>query len=402
MRELIAVPVGFAVPTDALKKVAPAEARNARGIAYSQEGEHGLATSAFRQALELQPDSVKAYYNLGLDSIKCGCHDMAIASLSQAIALEPTFAAAYVNRGIAYEKNGEVDAILKRYHIPVGLHSAASGCSETAYHSAMAAAIEDYNTAIALNPKLAEAYVNRGTALWKKGEIAIAIAEYSTAIMLKPDCPEAYINRGIVYDSKGELERAIADYNRAIALAPEAPMAYNNRGVAYLHKGDAQRAIQDQDTAITLNPESAEAHYYRGEAWLRLREWEKAKADLGAAKFKVLDIIAAFRGSYKSVVHFERKTGVKLPGDIAALLTPKKDPGEREKETRVMLALKYYKTHELSIGLAARLACMPYGEFMGFMGKYRLSPFGETPGELAADFATGKKSENAHTSSNYQ
>ena len=392
MPELIAVPIGFAgtairVPIDVLKQAEPAEAHNVRGIAYSEAGEHGLALDAFKQAIELKPDYVNAYYNLGLNAINCGCHDMAIAALSKAIELEPTFAEAYVNRGIAYEKNGEVDAVLERYHITVGLHPAPSGCGETAYQTAIAAAIEDYNTAIMLNPKLAAAYVNRGTACCKNGEIDAALAEYSTAITLKPDCTAGYVNRGILYDRKGERARAIADYHRAIALAPDEPIAYNHRGVAYLHKGDAKRAIQDYNTAITLDSEYAEAYYYRGVAWLHLREWDKASADLIAAKFKVLDIIAAFRDTYKSVVHFERKTGVKLPEDIAAMLMPKKDPGEREKATRRMLALKYYKTHELSIGLAARLACMQYNEFLTFMGKYRLSPFGETPGELAAEFA---------------
>ena len=403
MLEFIAVPVGFAdTALDTLQAAELAETYNARGIAYSEEGEHGLAIGAFMQAIELRPDYVNAYYNLGLDSIKCGAHDMAIAVLSKAIELESTFAEAYVNRGIAYEKNGEVDAILRRYNVPVGMNPAPSRCSETPYPTAMAVAIEDYNTAIALDPKLAEAYVNRGIALCKKEEIDVAIAEYSTAIMLKPDCTEAYINRGIVYDRKGERERAIADYNRAIALAPDEPIAYNNRGVAYFRQGKTERAIQDYNMAITLNPAYAEAHYYRGEAWLRLREWDKAKADLGAAKFKVLDIIAAFHDTYKSVGHFERKIGIKLPENIAALLTRKKDPGECEKETRQMLALKYYKTHELSSGLAARLACMPYSEFMVFMGKYRLSPFGETPGELAADFANGQKCADAHTSGNNQ
>ena len=392
MPELIAVPIGFAgtairVPLDVLKEAEAAETHNVRGIAYSEAGEHGLALNAFKQAIELRPDYVNAYYNLGLNAINCGCHDMAIAALSQAIALEPTFAEAYVNRGIACEKNGEVDAVLERYHITVGLHPAPSGCGETAYQTAIAAAIEDYNTAIMLNPKLAAAYVNRGTACCKKGEVDASLAAYSTAITLKPDCTAGYVNRGILYDRKGENEPAIADYHRAIALAPDEPVAYNHRGAAYLHKGDTERAIQDANTAITLDSEYAEAYYSRGVTWLHLREWEKARADLIAAKFKVLNIIAAFRDSYKSVGHFERKTGVKLPEDIAAMLMPKKEPGEHEKETRRMLALKYYKTHELSIGLAARLACMPYNEFLVFMGNYRLSPFGETPGELAAECA---------------
>ncbi len=39
-------------------------------------------------------------------------------------------------------------------------------------------------------------------------------------------------------------------------------------------------------------------------------------SDMGA------DIIAAFHNDYESVEDFEQKTGIQLPEDIAAMLTP--------------------------------------------------------------------------------
>ena len=60
----------------------------------------------------------------------------------------------------------------------------------------------------------------------------------------------------------------------------------------------------------------------RGEAWLHLQEWEKAKSDLITAKDLGVDIIAAFHNDYANVEDFEQKTGIQLPEDIAALLTP--------------------------------------------------------------------------------
>ena len=53
--------------------------------------------------------------------------------------------------------------------------------------------------------------------------------------------------------------------------------------------------------------------------------WEngkKARADQMIAKNTGMDIIAAFHYFYESVPDFEQKTGVKLPADIAAMLTP--------------------------------------------------------------------------------
>ena len=81
------------------------------------------------------------------------------------------------------------------------------------------------------------------------------------------------------------------------------------------------RAIKDYNPAIGLNPELAPAYYNRGVAWLRLREWERAKSDLTVARDMGINIITAFRNDYKSVENFERRNGVQLPEDIAAMLT---------------------------------------------------------------------------------
>ena len=49
---------------------------------------------------------------------------------------------------------------------------------------------------------------------------------------------------------------------------------------------------------------------------------ERTKSDLTTAEGMGLDIIASFHNESASVEDFEQKTGVQLPADIAALLTP--------------------------------------------------------------------------------
>ena len=92
--------------------------------------------------------------------------------------------------------------------------------------------------------------------------------------------------------------------------------------MAYYKKGDFERAIADYTKVIELKPDFAEAYCNRGEAWLHLKEWEKAKSDLTTAKDMGRDIITSFHNDYESVADFEQRNGVKLPADIAAMLTP--------------------------------------------------------------------------------
>ena len=81
-------------------------------------------------------------------------------------------------------------------------------------------------------------------------------------------------------------------------------------------------AIEDFTKAIQLKPDYAIAYYNRGVTWLHLKEWEKARSDLTTAQNMRTDIIALFRTLCASVTDFEQRNGLKLPADIAVMLTP--------------------------------------------------------------------------------
>ena len=86
--------------------------------------------------------------------------------------------------------------------------------------------------------------------------------------------------------------------------------------------GDTNQAIVDLSKVVQLRPNDAMAYYRRTKVWFVLREWEKAKKDLITAKGLGLDIITLFCEEHGSVLEFKGKTGIQLPADIAAMLTP--------------------------------------------------------------------------------
>jgi tetratricopeptide (TPR) repeat protein len=83
----------------------------------------------------------------------------------------------------------------------------------------------------------AEYYSNRGTAHFKKGEYDQAISDFNRALEINPRFADAYYNRGYAYGSKGQYDEAIADYSRVIELSPRFADAYYSRGFAYLNIG---------------------------------------------------------------------------------------------------------------------------------------------------------------------
>ncbi len=256
-------------------------------------GQIDKAIEAYSHAITLNPNNADAYGNRGVAYVSKDDYDLAIEDFNKAIQLDPNDAVAYCNHGVAYVNKGDYDL-----------------------------AIEDCNKAIQLNPNYAEAYYNRGAVYGNKGDYDLAIEDCNKAIDINPDYANAYSNRGAAYVNKCDFDRAIEDCNKAIDINPDYANAYSNRGAAYVNKCDFDRAIEDFNKAIDINPDYTDAYCNRGEAWLHLKEWEKARADLTAARDMGVDLIASFHNDYESVSDFERRNGVKLPADIAEMLTP--------------------------------------------------------------------------------
>ena len=300
-----------------------------RGVAYGNKGETDLAIKDYNTAIQLKPDYVSAYNNRGVLHRNKGEINCAIKDYNIAIQLKSDYTDAYYNRGIAYDKKGDVDQAIKNFTRAIELNSNYTGAYlnlGTVYDKKgeVDSAIENYKKAIELDPNYFEAYLNLGVAYDSKGEVDSAIENYNTAIQLKTDDPRIYNNRGVAYLHKGAVKQSIENYDKAIELDPNYALVYHNRGEAYSEKGEFNLAIKDYNTAIGLNLQLALVYYNRGETWLHLREWEKAKVDLTTAKDKGLDIIASFRNHYRNVEAYEQRHHVKLPEDIALLLTQRR------------------------------------------------------------------------------
>jgi tetratricopeptide (TPR) repeat protein len=340
-----------------------AEIYKSRGGAYGNKGNYECAIADSNKAIDLDPNYAAAYSNRSAAYGLKGDYECAIADGSKAIDLDPNCAAAYNNRGVAYRLKGDYERAITEFSKAIDFDSSYAG----AYNNRgliyrlkgdYERAIADCGKAIDLKPDYARAYNNRGLAYGLKDDYECAIVDFSKAIDLKPDYADAYNNRGLTYGLKDDYERMIADCSKAIDLKPDYADAYNNRGVAYGLKGDYERAIADGSKAIDLKPDFADAYHNRGVAYgqrgnfecaiedynraielksdlarsyagrgmvrLHLREWDKARTDLSIARDMGIDIVALFHNDYKNVEAYERANRVKLPEDIAAMLTQRR------------------------------------------------------------------------------
>jgi len=200
--------------------------------------------------IEQHPERIQlAYYYRGLAFENTGQPDRAIEDYNTAIALDPNFRDAYMSRGTALEKTGRLNS-----------------------------ALEDLDRAIALGPRY-EAYYNRGVILEKTGRINEAITDYLVAIDLDPSRYDSYLAAARAYGKARLFDKAIEYFTRCIAMRPNSADLYNNRGLSFLFIGQDDRALEDFNMAIALDRTLAIAYRNRGSVYLRRGDKTSAIAD---------------------------------------------------------------------------------------------------------------------------
>ncbi len=196
---------------------------------------HPNASTLLQQTIE-----VTLLRRQALDKAQQGRFDEAIELLNELITCNPT-SADYNNRGLLHFQNGQ----------PV-------------------AALEDYNRALALNPKQAKVYNNRANCYAALGQLPEAISDYETAIDLDPANLNAWVNQGITYRDLELYSQAVENFDLALRFMQilrgrdrhhsshllEGHICAE-RGRTHHLAGDWNCAVADYHRALALLPQPA-------------------------------------------------------------------------------------------------------------------------------------------------
>ena len=258
-----------------------------KGLAFFNQEQYRQANDAFKQATKLAGDFYPAWLGLGRTFINLKQYSQALNAYDQAIQLSPKDFVSYTERGRVFTELKRYSEAIADYNqaIEIKPHPWAYSNRGNPYADLKdyQAAIADYNQTIKLDPNFAGAYYNRGSVYGELKDYQAAIADYNQAIKLNPNFADAYSNRGSAYADLYDYQAAIADYSQAIKLNPNSANAYSTRGSAYYSLKDYQAMIADNNQAIKLNPNFANAYSNRGLAYYSLKDYQAAIADFNQA-----------------------------------------------------------------------------------------------------------------------
>ena len=132
--------------------------KNFVGVIYASIGNEDFAVKNFKSIIKNSPSYIPAYTNLAnCLSQKCKYLD-AIKTLKQALKVKREAPDVFVALGANYQMNGELTN-----------------------------AIASYRSALAINPKHVEGWINLGNILWESGKPKLASDAYIEALNISPN-----------------------------------------------------------------------------------------------------------------------------------------------------------------------------------------------------------------------
>ncbi len=146
-----------------------------------------------------------------------------------------------------------------------------------------AGAVSSYRTAIQKippgdNPRTAKIYNNLGEALRLQNKTPEALEAFNKALELDPKLGFAYNNVGKIYFSQNRLEDSIVSFQKAVALTPKEVEPQGNLAGALIASKRYQEAIQAAGQGIKLDPKDPITRYNLGLALLKQSEIELKSA----------------------------------------------------------------------------------------------------------------------------
>ena len=146
------------------------------------------------------------------------------------------------------------------------------------YEANYKSAAEQFEKALALDPKYSQAALYLGRtyqALYEEDKAKSALGK---AIEIDPDYSEARLSYAAVLLDTGDYDEAIRNTNAVLRREPENGLAWYLQSQAFVRKGSYDQGVDSGQAAVKFTPANAEAHLWLAEALRFTKQYPQAIA----------------------------------------------------------------------------------------------------------------------------
>ncbi len=223
------------------------------------------AAELFRKALELDPEYVEAYNNLGIIyDQEYSDYDKAVEYYNEVLKRYPEDLHAHMNLGTAYYRLNRENEAVKEYkkaleispNNPDALHNLAYVLKNSKDRTGKAGETPpgSIGTPFAEDNLLKESLLQEAETLRTSGRIREAVKVYRRILEIDPEAHVARHNLGVLLYRLKNYDEAQEQLRRVIEKDPGFIDAYNSLGVVFAARENYNEARKLWDKALELNP----------------------------------------------------------------------------------------------------------------------------------------------------
>lgn len=141
-----------------------------------------------------------------------------------------------------------------------------------------AEAVECYRAALKIAPHDPRSLNSLGNALRHLKQLDAAVECGREAVRLAPDFAEAHSNLGLALDTWGDQEAALIHCRKAVQLRPDFPEGWSSLALVLRGLGQLDEAVAAGRELLRLRPKDTEAGYQLGQMLMQQDRWDEACA----------------------------------------------------------------------------------------------------------------------------
>jgi len=122
----------------------------------------------------------------------------------------------------------------------------------------------------------AKYYYNKGIIYNEEGKYGLAIDNFKTALSMDPDSMEINFNLGVAFMNKKEYPQAIECFKKVLTLSPDEVAGLSNLALAYARISDFNKAIDNYKRILELTPEDTPTYKDLGDVYTKNKQYDNA------------------------------------------------------------------------------------------------------------------------------
>jgi tetratricopeptide (TPR) repeat protein len=218
------------------------------GMAEYDLHEYAAALPFLKRAQELAPQTTPPLLALAKAHVALRQYDTANECYSKATSLDPTLAEAWY--GVGVTDRTQADELLNRASRSTASRAAATEQAKQLLNAALTA----LNRAIELDPNSARTHLIAAEALSDSGRFTDAVNEYQTALKIDPTLAAATLGLATGYWKERQFNQALPLLQQVLEQSPQDPEANGMMADILEHNGDLPSAKHHAEVALAGNP----------------------------------------------------------------------------------------------------------------------------------------------------